>query len=319
MQGAGKTFNTGTEDWKWWSSIIGLAYYFWKREILIFIWQATWHRQICWKAVKTLPHFKLLRTGLLLSVFNVFHIFILMRYLRLSFLRVWANPCLSVPLITCKNTNCLSYCSKWKVKKNIKHINVWCHSSPVPWQYSLENIKAKFQPLHLLQTSLEILLSWTQPFLLYYFSITMLQQCSQPEGNLLISLQICREIWKNPGFLTVHGLSPCITHTHPVLPWWCQQASCGRQTLLGTTFQVCSGLVTGMAERDTLSPRSAGPNLHDNRFGMETWHAEWQKVTAAKKTPTKTKPKQKDIGGGKEQLGKRSKVILHHLRSYCSS
>lgn len=28
-----------------------------------------------------------------------------------------------------------------------------------------------------------------------------------------ISLQICREIWKNPGFLTIQGLSPCITLT----------------------------------------------------------------------------------------------------------
>lgn len=119
MQGAGKTFNTGTEDWKWWasSSIIALACYFWKREIFIFIWQATWDRQICWRAVLILPYFKPLRTGLLLSVFSVFHIFILMRYLRLSFLPVWANPCLSGPLISCKNINHLSYCSNWKERK----------------------------------------------------------------------------------------------------------------------------------------------------------------------------------------------------------
>lgn len=29
----------------------------------------------------------------------------------------------------------------------------------------------------------------------------------------VISLQICREIWKNPGFLTIQGLFPCITVT----------------------------------------------------------------------------------------------------------
>lgn len=187
MQGAGKTFNTGTEDWKWWasSSIIALAYYFWKREIFIFIWQATWDRQICWRAVLILPYFKPLRTGLLLSVFSVFHIFILMRYLRLSFLPVWANPCLSGPSYHVRIS--ITYPTVQTAKKENLTLLSWliilrCHSSLVPWQWTF---KGKFQPLHLLQSPLEMLLLWTQPFLLYYFTITMLQQCSQPEGDLL--------------------------------------------------------------------------------------------------------------------------------------
>lgn len=70
--------------------------------------------------------------------------------------------------------------------------------------------------------------------------------------------------------------------------------------------QFCSGLVTQMAERSTLSPGSAGPDLHDNRFGMETWHTGCQEVTAAKK----------NVSGVKEQLGKRLRGSLQHFQSY---
>lgn len=70
--------------------------------------------------------------------------------------------------------------------------------------------------------------------------------------------------------------------------------------------QFCSGLVTQMAERSMLSPGSAGPNLHDDRFGMETWHTGSQEVTAAKK----------NVLGVKEQLGKRLRGSLQHFQSY---
>lgn len=48
-------------------------------------------------------------------------------------------------------------------------------------------------------------------------------------------------------------------------------------------FFLGTGAVLLRAERSTLSPGSAGPNLHDNRFGMETWHTGCQEVTAEKK------------------------------------
>lgn len=55
-----------------------------------------------------LPLFRPLRTGLLVPVFSVFHLFILVRYLILPFLPVRANLCLSGPLVTCVNIKSLT-------------------------------------------------------------------------------------------------------------------------------------------------------------------------------------------------------------------